>query len=74
MKFEKVGKKIPFQKPKSGILYTPTEFVRCLIENGNSQDRHFVIKLVINIRIITINDFCVVLRHIQKYRKGSLLL
>ena len=32
MKIEKVDKQISFPKPKSGLLYTPTEFVECLIE------------------------------------------
>ena len=59
-----------FPKPKSGLLYTPIEFVECLIENVDYQDRRFVIKQVIKIKIIPVNDFCVVLRHIQKYRKA----
>ena len=29
MKIWKVDKKISFSKPKSGLLYTPTEFVEC---------------------------------------------
>ena len=33
MKIEKVDKNISFPKPKSGILYTSTQFVECLIEN-----------------------------------------
>ena len=70
MKIEKFDKEISFPKTKSGLLYTPTEFVECLIENFDSQDRRFFIKQVIKMRIISINDFCVVLRHIQKYRKG----
>ena len=44
MKIEKVDKKISFPKPKSDLLYTPTDFVECLIENVDSQDRCFVIK------------------------------
>ena len=70
MKIEKVDKQISFPKPKSGLLYKPTEFIECLIENVDSQYICFVIKQVINMKLIPINDFCVVLRHIQKYRKG----
>ena len=70
MKIEKFYKQISFPEPKSDILYTPTDFVECLIENVNSQDRRFVIKQVLKTKLIAINDFYVVLRHIQKYRKG----
>ena len=70
MKIGKFDKQIPFPKPKSGLLYPPTEFVACLIENVDSQDKRFVIKKVIKMKLIPINEFCVVLRHIQKYRKG----
>ena len=73
MKIEKVDNQISFPKPKSGLLYTTTEFFECLIENVDSQDRRFVIKLVIKMKLIPINDFRVVLRHLQKYRKGDLL-
>ena len=59
-----------FPKPKSGLLYTPTDFVECLIENVDYQDMRLIIKQVINMKLVPINDFCVVLRHIQKYRKG----
>ena len=69
MKIEKVDKKISFPKPKSGLFYTPTDFVEGLIENVDSQDRRFIIKQVIHMKLVPINDFCVVLRHIQKYIK-----
>ena len=68
-KIEKFDKKISFRKLKLGLLYKSTEFVECSIENVDSQDRHFVIKQVINMKLIPINYFRVVLRHIQKYRK-----
>ena len=70
MKIEKVDKQISFPKSKSGLLYTPTEFVECLIENVDSQYRRFVIEQVMKMKLIPINYFCVVLIHIQKYRKG----
>ena len=69
MKIENVDKKISFPKPKSGILYAPTEFVECLIETVDSQGRRVIIKQVIKIKLIPIDDFFVVLRHIQKYIK-----
>ena len=74
MKIEKVDKQISFPKQKSGLLYTPTDFVECLIENVDSRYRRFVVKPVIKIKLIPINDFCVVLRRIQKYRKLFSLL
>ena len=70
MKIGEFDKRISFPKPKSDLLYTPTEFVECLIENVDSQDRCFFVKLVIQMKLISINYFCVVLRYIQKYRKG----
>ena len=70
MKFQKVDKQISFPKPISGLLYKPTEFVECFIENVDSQDRNLFIKKVINIKLIPKRYFCAVLRHIQKYRKG----
>ena len=70
MKIEKVDKQISFPKLKSGILYTPTEFVENLIENVDYQLRRFVIKQVIKMKLVPLNNVCVVLRHIQKYRKG----
>ena len=70
MKIEKFYKQISFPKPKSGLVYTPTEFVEFFIENVDSQDRRFVMNQVIKIKLIPINDLCAVLRHIQKYRKG----
>ena len=65
----KVDKQISFPKPKSGLLYTPTEFDECLIKNGDSQYRRFIIKQVIKKKIIPINNFCVVFRNIKKYRR-----
>ena len=73
MKIEKVDKQISFPKPKSGLLYKPTEFVECLIENIDYKDSCFIIKQVINIKLIPVNYSCVVLIHIQEYRKGVLL-
>ena len=70
MKIEKADKQISFPKPKLGILYTSTEFIECLIEDVDSEDRRLVIKQLINMKLIPINYFCVVLIYIQKYRKG----
>ena len=67
--FEKFDKNLIY-KTKTRSLYTLTDFVECLIENIDYQDRRFVIKKVTNMKIIPINDFCVVLRHIQNDRKG----
>ena len=70
MKIVKVDKQISFPKPKSGLFLTPTKFFEGLIEKIDYQDRRFVIKQVIKIKIISINYFCLVLRHIQTCRKG----
>ena len=57
MKIEKFYKQISFPKPKSGLVYTPTEFVEFFIENVDSQDRRFVIKKVIKMKLVPINNF-----------------
>ena len=46
-----------FPKIKSGLIYTPTEFVESLIENIDYQDRLFVIKQVRKIKLSPINVF-----------------
>ena len=47
MKMKKVDKQISFTKPKSDLLYTPNEFVECLTEKVDTQDRRCFINKVI---------------------------
>ena len=56
MKIKKVDKQILFTKSKSGLLYTTTDFIECLIENVDYQYRRLVIKQVTKFKLITIND------------------
>ena len=63
-------KEINIPSPKSGVEYLPKEFVECLIHHVEPHDRRYVIKEVIKMKLIPLNDFCTVLRHIQNYKKG----
>eukprot|EP00957_Ditylum_brightwellii_P038690 2924399-Ditylum_brightwellii.AAC.1 len=59
--------------PKSTTYFEPTEIVKGLICNVDAMDWRFVIKELKKRGYIPVTNFCVILRHIEKYKAGKAL-